>query len=192
MRKVILYGELANRYGREHTLAVNNAAEAIQAFCANFPGFRDLITSAHRYGIGFKMFVGKQNLQRAKDSLLPCSEADVIRIVPAIFGSGGWVKTLIGAALVVVGVVFTPFSAGFSNALTAAGLGLILNGVFQLLTAPPPGASGDSSSDDVNGQSFVFSGPENVTQQGGAVPVGYGRMMVGSTVISAGIEDQDA
>lgn len=194
MRKVILYGELANRFGREHHLSVNNASEAIQAFCVNFPGFKDLVRNAHKYGIGFKVFVGGSPLQREKDAKLPSSSSQDIKIVPAIFGSGGWAKTLIGAVLIVGGVVVSGATFGgaspIGGAMISAGIGLVLNGVYQLLTSPPD-ANSDANSADVNNQSFIFSGPENVTQQGGGVPIGYGRMMIGSTVISAGIEDVD-
>jgi len=36
--------------------------------------------------------------------------------------------------------------------------------------------------------SYVFNGAVNTTAQGHPVPVGYGRMIVGSAVISAGID----
>lgn len=190
MREVILYGELANRFGRHHLLSVNNASEAIQAMCVNFPGFKDLVRSAHKYGIGFKVFVGNTSLKKECDTSLPSPDSATIRIVPAIFGSGGWVKTLIGAVLVVGGIIVSAVGAApLGQAMISVGVGLILNGVYQLLASPPD--SDNSGGTDATKQSFIFSGPENVTEQGGGVPVGYGRMMVGSTVISAGIEDQD-
>jgi predicted phage tail protein len=34
-------------------------------------------------------------------------------------------------------------------------------------------------------KSYLFSGPTNVMNEGGAVPMGYGRLMVGSQVIMA-------
>ena len=43
----------------------------------------------------------------------------------------------------------------------------------------------------VSSTSFIFSFPENVTHQGQVVPVGYGRIKVGSTTISVGLTNVD-
>ncbi|HCW20974.1 MAG TPA: phage tail protein, partial [Achromobacter sp.] len=42
-----------------------------------------------------------------------------------------------------------------------------------------------------NGASYNFNGPVNTSAQGIPVPVLYGRMIVGSAVISAGIYAED-
>ncbi|MNL81044.1 Bacteriophage lambda tail assembly protein I [compost metagenome] len=42
-----------------------------------------------------------------------------------------------------------------------------------------------------NGASYNFNGPVNTTAQGNPVPLLYGRMIVGSSVISAGIYAED-
>ena len=39
--------------------------------------------------------------------------------------------------------------------------------------------------------SYIFSSPENVSQQGQVVPVGYGRVKVGSTIISVSSSNVD-
>jgi len=72
------------------------------------------------------------------------------------------------------------------------GAALILGSLAQMLSESPPGVgAGDGPQQDVNGQSYLFDGPENVSRAGGCVPIGYGRMIIGSTVISAGIEDSN-
>jgi predicted phage tail protein len=192
MRKIILYGELAKRFGKEHHFAVRSVSEAVQAMCVNFSGFRELFRDAHKYGIGFKVFVGRSSLKQESDATLPSGDTETIRIAPALFGSGGVVKIIVGAVLIVGGILVTGLSGGtaasIGSAMIKVGIGLTLTGVYQLLS-PTPNVPGFDAGN--NSESFMFSGPENVTQQGGAVPVGYGRMMVGSTVISAGIEDSD-
>ncbi len=42
-----------------------------------------------------------------------------------------------------------------------------------------------------NQPSYVFNGPVNTTAQGQPVPIGYGRLIVGGAVISAGISIDD-
>lgn len=192
MRKILLYGELANRFGKEHHFDVRSASEAIQALCVNFKGFKEMMKDAHKYGVGFKVFVGRGHLKKESEATLPSSSTEIIRIAPALFGSGGLVKALVGAVLVVGGVLVTGLSFGaaapLGQAMIGMGISLALNGIYQMLSSPPDTGLGGTQE---NKQSFLFSGPENVTRQGGGIPIGYGRMIVGSTVVSAGIEDED-
>jgi predicted phage tail protein len=65
-----------------------------------------------------------------------------------------------------------------------AGIGLVLGGVAQLLT-PTPKISQDEGDPR---KSFSFSGIQNTNRAGVPVPVVYGETLVGSVVISAGID----
>lgn len=194
MKTVVLYGELANRFGKYHRLSVRTPAEAIRALKANHKGFERFMCEAHRNNIGFRLFVGTKRVQAQKIDEIhyPMGHAEVIRMVPVIVGSGGWVRVLIGVVLVAAAVTIGVLSAGgfgsVSISLGTAGLGLIIGGAMQLLTTPPK----DPTRDDPDKKtSYIFNGPANTSAQGRAVPVGYGRMIVGSAVISAGIETHE-
>ena len=63
---------------------------------------------------------------------------------------------------------------------------MILGGVAQMIA--PTAKSSDPSERPENQPSYVFNGAVNTTAQGHPVPVGYGRLIVGSAVISAGID----
>jgi predicted phage tail protein len=194
MRRVILYGELGKLFGKEHLLSVRSAGEAVQALCVNYPALKRYLTTSHTRGVGFKVFVGNSSLKKLEDVSLPSSQREDIRIAPAILGSGAVVRIFVGAALIGAGLAINYFSAGtlspIGSFMIQVGAVLVLGGVFELLFSPPKKNYGNDNLDE-NGQSFIFSGPENVTRQGGAVPVGYGRVMIGSTVVSAGIEGED-
>ena len=186
MKTVILHGELGKRFGRTHRFAANSVSEVIRALRANFKDFEEFMCGAHRSGMGFKVFVGANGLSKLDQLENPVSEKNVIRIAPAILGSGGPItRIFIGAVLIGAGALLAPFSAGLSTGLIAAGAGLALGGVASLLTSPPK-MQADSQPDKKT--SYIFSGPVNSTIQGGAVPVGYGRLIIGSVIISAGIE----
>ncbi|WP_243701391.1 hypothetical protein [Sodalis ligni] len=111
-----------------------------------------------------------------------------IRIMPVVAGAknGGLFQTILGAALVAVGAVlsFTPLAAA-SPFLYATGASMILGGVAQMLTKTPK-TSSSSSADNGTGNNF-FSSLENVVGQGDPVPLLYGRLRVGSHVISQGL-----
>lgn len=190
MRTIKLYGELGKRFGKIHRFEVRTAGEAIRALCANFPEFRSYLGNAHNQGIGFGIVVGNEPVHDYPEVDHPSNSGAPIKVIPLVFGSGnGWVKVLVGAVLVVAGAVATAFGFGaVGGPLIAAGAGLIIGGVAQLLTKPP---GPQNAQETRNRTSFIFNGPVNVSAQGGAIPVGYGRMIVGSTVISAGIEAYD-
>ena len=191
MRTIILYGELAKRFGKTHRFAVKNAAEAIRALKANFKGFDKYMCNAHQDNVGFKIFVGGTRVKDYPETYNPTGQNDIIRIVPVLVGSGGngWVNVLIGAVLIVAGVFVSGASFGAASplgtAMISAGIGLAIGGVAQLIS-PPPKTPGTPGADQK--QSAIFTGPVNVSAQGAAVPLGYGRMIVGSVVVSAGIE----
>jgi predicted phage tail protein len=71
-----------------------------------------------------------------------------------------------------------------STVLAGVGITLILGGVAQLLT-PTPKISKDEGDPR---KSFSFSGIQNTNRAGVPVPVVYGETLVGSVVISAGID----
>jgi predicted phage tail protein len=64
---------------------------------------------------------------------------------------------------------------------------LVLSGVSQLLTPVPKMPTGEDSAQDPR-KSFSFSGVQQTSRQGVPVPVVYGRTLVGSVVISAGVD----
>jgi predicted phage tail protein len=66
-----------------------------------------------------------------------------------------------------------------------AGIAMAIGGVVQMLTPLPKSPNQEDRPD--NKPSYIFNGAVNTTAQGYPVPVGYGRMIVGSAVISAGI-----
>ena len=75
--------------------------------------------------------------------------------------------------------------AGLAAAAGNLGIYLALSGAAQMLTPvpQPPGVSEDPQS-----QNFSFSGVQNTSRAGTAIPVIYGEIFAGSLVVSAGID----
>jgi predicted phage tail protein len=178
LREVVLHGELARKYGKHHRFAVRSPAEAVRALSANFSGFGRDLMGAHRRGVAYQVWSGGE-----------CCRVDDLRregcgriyITPVLMGSkqAGIFGVILGAVLIVVGVV-----AGGAN-LIIAGAAMFAGGVIQLLAGVP-------KQDGANRlQSAFFDGPANTTAQGNPVPVGYGRLIVGAAMISAGVSIDD-
>lgn len=187
MKTVLLLGELGKKFGRKFQLDIKNPAEAVRALCVNFPELEKHLVDSDKRNIGYRVIVGKSD-QKVEDLHNP-SGNQVIKFVPVLMGakSGGVFGVIAGAILVAVGVAANYFFPGnpVSPYLINAGVAMMIGGVIQMLT-PLPKTPKDEDRPD-NKPSYVFNGAVNTTAQGYPVPVGYGRMIVGSAVISAGI-----
>lgn len=184
LRTVRLYGQLGARFGRTHKFAVSSAAEAIRAMCSQFDGFREAINK-----VNVAIRIGSRTVNESdvrSGRLADPVGADDIRIAPVPVGSGrnGVLQTILGIVVTVVGV-YTG-----NPALIGAGAGMIVGGVVQLLT-PTPSLDGNRDSPN-NRPSYNFNGPVNSSAQGNPVPILYGRMMVGSYVVSGGIYNEES
>jgi predicted phage tail protein len=185
VRTVRLYGVAGARFGRVHRFAVSSTAEAMRALCTQVSGFEKFLMNAKDNGLTFAVFKGRKNLGE-KELEHPVGD-DEIRIAPVLVGSkkAGLFQTILGAALIVVGVLTSAYGGG---SLIGLGASLALGGVMQMLSPQTAGLAGTGPD---NGTSYYFNGPVNSSAQGEPVPLVYGRMRVGSKVISAGIYAQD-
>lgn len=200
MKNILLLGELGKRFGRKFRLDVASPAEAIRALCANFPEFEAFVSNSQKRNVGYRVIVGKKDVEA--DRLHDVASCNDIKIVPVIAGAGGAGRFILGAALIVAsfyipGAMFAVNAAlatGISVTTMASaafyvGAALALSGASQMLTGTPPSA--DPSERPENQPSYTFNGAVNTTAQGHPVPIGYGRLIVGSAVISAGITTEE-
>lgn len=190
MKTIKLYGDMGKRFGREFQLDVKTPAEAIRALCSQLQGFR-VYLEQHKND-AFKVFTGGRN---AHDALAaPCSDAEIIRIAPTVQGASAVGRIVLGAAMIAL-AIWNPMGwialgakgAVGTTALFSMGMSMALGGVVQLLSPTPTIDSGSGEKVE-NKPSYNFNGPVNTTAQGHPVPLCYGRMIVGSAVISAGLE----
>lgn len=180
MKTIRLYGEMGQRFGREHQFDVATPAEAVRALCSQIPGFRSYLhLHAKEY---FKVFTGGRNTSEELHG--PASDSEVIRIAPVIQGSGGAVRAVIGVVLMVVSFWTGPLQPY----LFSMGASMAIGGVIEMLSPQPKLGKGGPEEAPGNRPSYNFNGAVNTTAQGHPVPLAYGKIMVGSAVISAGIE----
>ena len=126
-----------------------------------------------------------------------------ISFVPVVAGAGAVGRIIAGIALIALAialpgiglaagakgaaVIFGTTFSSISLGIGFAGLSLVLGGVAQLLTPTPKVPQGADNQDDPR-KSYSFSGIQNTSRQGVPVPIVYGETIVGSVVISAGID----
>ncbi|MEX5494794.1 tail assembly protein [Pseudomonas asgharzadehiana] len=183
MQTLLLSGSLGRRFGRRHRVTTAGGFRDVSGYLKQFPGFEQHMVDSSAKGLRYAIFNGRENV--GEDDLGKPTGRDVIRIVPVIAGSkrAGLIQTVVGVVLVAVGSYFGQTWA------VQLGIGLTIGGAMQLLS---PQAKGLGTQDGPNNRpSYSFNGPVNTSAQGNPVPLLYGRMIVGSAVISAGIYSED-
>jgi len=193
----MLYGNLGALYGKVHLYDVVSPAQAIKALSVTIKGFKQSLIDGGYY----RILVGGKDELDINEVANPMSDRETIRIVPVVAGAEGLGKVVLGTALIlaagplagafgfVPAVGSTAAVAGFAGITPAIfssiGVSLVIGGVSQMLFSPQ--AAPASAERPENKPSFIFNGAVNTTRQGNPVPICYGRMIVGSQVISAGL-----
>lgn len=201
--KLNLRGDLGEKVGRAWEFNVKSVKEAIFALNSvtknkfnNYFIQNDKLYAKYRVLINGRDFsspvneINEKNWEQINHSELMMAKQNIetIDIVPFLESSDskilGIITLVVGVVLIATGV----FSeAGFVVAnqglIIMAGVTLLAAGVFALLSRPPE--FGKFKDPDKIGGSYLFGGPVNVIDEGGPVPVGYGRLLVGSQVISS-------
>lgn len=190
LRKVKLYGELADFVGyKELDAVINSTADAIRFLVSNFPKLE-----AHMADRYYQVLVDNYDIDET-ELHNPIGQSD-ISIVPVISGAGGGVgKALLGVALIgfslVTGGGFAALTAGGLTGTIAPiafnlGVSLTLMGVSEMLFPLPKPQEFNNEEDPRI--SFSFSGVQNTSRAGTSHPIVYGEIVTGSVVISAGID----
>ena len=195
LRKIRLYGELAKFVGHRVLEAdVASAAEAVRFLLANWPELEQHMAQQH-----YRVRTAAHDLGE-EDLHTPMGQE--LRIIPVIAGAGAVGRIIIGVALIALSFGAASIIAGAALAgqisgvalqaaayLTQAGVylgaALAIGGVAQLLTPTPRINTADEGDPR---KSFSFSGVQNTSRSGLPVPVVYGETLVGSVVVSAGID----
>ena len=199
LRKIKLYGELANFVGhKEFEVKVETLSQAVSFLINNFAGIEEYMNPKY-----YQVKVGNYLIDETEIHH-PIGQED-IHFVPVIQGAGrGIGKILLGGALIAlsfgVGGVFAnplAFGAkgfGFASAGLGAkaafgiGAGLLLSGVSDMLFPVPK--LPDFNSEQDPRISFKSSGTQQTTRAGTPVPLVYGEIFTGSVVISGAVDTE--
>lgn len=188
LKTIKLYGILAKKFGKEFHLAVDNTREAMRALCVQVQGFEHFMLHAHEQGLEFAVFQDKQNISETELDM--STSAKVIKVVPKVKGAGGngILQTILGAVMVVVGVVAMAYGQAWGASLVSAGIGMMVGGIAMMLM---PKIDNQDQNQDGNKANKGFGGAVTTVAQGNPVPVLYGQREVGGFIASAGQYPED-
>jgi len=201
--RVVLHGKLAEVAGRKvWLLAARSVGEIIRAIEANTRRVYKFLREEREGLVPYRVLINGADHTCLEDLHFPRQMQTVDLVPDPVGGAGEW-QTIIGALLIVAAVVLLAtgaapatgylgvYGATLIGVLAGSGVSLFVGGISQLIFGSP---KMDLSKQDRpnNKASNDFSGPINAVAQGNPVPVGYGMLLVGSQVISAGLQAADA
>jgi len=217
MQQVIrLLGDLGERYGAEHVYQnLRTPADAIKLLCINYPEFQDELLSAHEKGIGYRVLQAGVDLT-LNDLRLPIGQNDLI-LAPVVSGADDnpFVQAIVGVALIgaafftggaTIGLLGLAKPVAVSSVLGTIGATMVLGSVTQMLSPQPDlgGIGGVSTRGEFQAtrpesvnrgadgqQSYAYLGAQNTVGVGATIPVAYGKVLIGSHVISADVDVAD-
>ena len=207
MKVVKVYGALRKKLGQcRFEFHADTPAQALKALCVNFPGLDKWLIDSEASGMGFRVTRGREAITQSSPEglVLPWSDREVFSITPVITGAGNAGRIFAGIGLVALAILFpvigggvaaTIFGTAFSSvslAIGSIGASLILGGVAGMISPQPTMGNLTSGRESARLESFTFSGIVNTSKQGMPVPIAYGRLFVGSAVISSGLDVNQA
>lgn len=191
MVNVRFYGSL-KQFGSEFRLDCQTTAEIVQALTSQIPKLRQFIQQGlFTVRVGRDYFDNRYLEQGLSHKL---KDDATVHFTPVLKGSkrGGLFGVIAGVAIIAGAIALGPLAGIIStNAawiVGSVGASLLLGGVAQMLTKMP---EMKISTEKEKKQSTAFSNLSNMTAQGKPMPLAYGRMRVGSLIISQGVETMD-
>ena len=181
MTDVFIHGILAQEYQQHFKFNLKSSTDVLKAIDCNREGFLARVAQLQREGFYYDILINKKRIKSA-DEFKSLKNSTRIDLVPAIVGQG-FLGTAISA---IFGAITT--SAVMTNIAISVGLAAIA----YLLTPKPdlglPPQQELSAEAQAQKQSYIFSSTINLARQGTFLPLGYGRLKVGSAVVQASIK----
>ena len=184
MTNIKLHGILAKEFGEELNLSLDNIHTLIDAIDCNKSGFLKKLNSLSQMGLNYCLIVDGETVMDKKS--LGDKRPKRIDFVPIVCGQGV-VAAVVGAAGLIAGAAIT----GTVGAALGIIGGIFLSTGLSLLLAPKPDFPDSVAAEQsvsALSRSFAFANKSNIAAQGVAVPVGYGRLRVGSQVIQGTVK----
>jgi predicted phage tail protein len=164
LTKIKIYGDLAEKVGKdEWNIKINSIAEAL--FAINIltnDKFRKCVSEEEKNKKTYSLIVNGEEVDGDEVVFAMKQEIKTIDIMPSLEGKFELLT------LIIVTIIMSLLSYGISK-----------------LMQPKKPKTAETN------PSYLMDGTQNLAKQGLPIPLGYGRMMVGSLVVSQAIRYRD-
>ena len=176
MIRLHLYGQLKKDYGEYMDFDARTPREAVTALAYQCPKYKKYLLDNN-----WHIILGDKENEISEQELdIHLGKYQEVHLIPAIEGQGKWGTAIVGAIILVVGVV------QWNPAVMAMGAGMMVGGLIAA-TTKVPGIQDTRQEEKDKRASFLFTGAVNSSTQGLPIPRGYGRVLIGSSVVSASV-----
>ena len=185
MISVSIEGRAGQMLGPKWKLHVGTVGEALRALRANAGSIFEKALGLSR---GYVLVVDGIPAESSSCFLKKIKKS--LCFIPVLAGGfvTFWYAVFSQVLLVAPGLSYAA-AAIIATVVVVVAVALIAYGIYSLVALLTQDKGPDIAGDGTN--SFAFRGPENVAEQGQVVPVGYGRLMSGSRVISVSSSNVD-
>ena len=190
LKKIKVYGTLRKFLGQaEFEVDLNTPREAISFLVCNFKGIeKHMAEQIYTIQVGTKVIT--------KD-LLNLNTKDDIKIIPLVHGN--FFQILLGAGALFAKSAIpakilgsTLLSTVVTTTLATIGTSMVVDGVTSMLTPQQNNQSVASGQDSLDpaalASNYSFTGLTNISNAGVPVNLVYGEILVGSIVVSNGVD----
>ena len=190
LKKVKVYGTLRKFLGQaEFEVDLNTPREAISFLVCNFKGIeKHMAEQFYTIQVGVRVIT---------EDLLNFRSQDDIKIIPVVHGN--IFQILLGAGALFAKSAIpakilgsTLLSTVVTTTLATVGTSMVVDGVTSMLTPQQNTMSAVSSQDSLDpsalAANYSFTGLTNISQAGIPVNLVYGEILVGSIVVSNGVD----
>jgi len=174
---VYLHGGIGKRFGRKWQFDARNSQEVIKALDANNEGFIAYVVKQALEGNEHFLLAKHPDKIKSEEDLIDniITENEInreIHVVPSVYG--GFVATwLAGFSMI------STTAAGAMSAALWGGLAQLAIGALQ----KAPENKVNTRGENVSTKSFLLGASQETASQGGSIPLGYGRALVGPSLI---------
>jgi len=159
MTTVRLHGILGKEYGKSFSMDLSRPRDVVRAIDASRDGFRRRMVDLQKSGLNYDILVNRKRV--GSQEFLSSKNPSEIDIVPLISGRGELAMFIF----------------------------MVITTVVQYALMDPGVIEGGEATVAAGAESLIFQGgAANVSSQGDPLPIGYGRLVVGSNIIQSSIK----
>jgi len=182
LKKIKVYGFLRKYTGQSEFMAdVNSPYEAFSFLFCNFKGLEEKMTK--------QLFCVKVGDKPITENFLNLRTEQEIKIIPLVHGN--FFSLVIGLGLKYLAKKYVT-SVVLKYVLSYVAVNLIQRGINNLISPQEPTRNDQSQQDPLDpsalASNYSFTGLTNISQAGIPVNLAYGEILVGSIVVSNGID----
>ena len=190
LKKIKVYGTLRKFLGQaEFEVDLNTPREAISFLVCNFKGIeKHMAEQFYTIQVGARVITEDLlNFNTQEDiKIIPVVHGNFFQIllgIGSLLGSSALPQTILGSKLL---------ATVATTALTSIGTSMVVDGVTSMLTPQQNTSSAVSGQDSLDpsalASNYSFTGLTNISNAGVPVNLVYGEILVGSIVVSNGVD----